>query len=37
MQRVGLNPFSALSIWVAIDTMLNFDGDANADVKCEQA
>ena len=27
----------SINICVAIDTILNFDGDANADVKCEQA
>ena len=26
-----------VNICVAIDTMLNFDGDANGDIKCEQA
>ena len=26
-----------VSVCIAIDTMLNFEGDANADVKCEQA
>ena len=30
MQSMRLNSFS-----VAIDTMLNFDGDANTGVKCE--
>ena len=32
-QRMSLKPFSVLMF--AIDTMLNFDGDANADVKRE--
>ena len=35
MQIMGLNPFSASKVCVAIDTTLNSDGDA--DVKCEQA
>ena len=33
---MDLNPFSALT-FVTINTMLNFDGDKNADDKCEQA
>ena len=36
MQRVGLNPFSA-STFALLLTMLYFVGDANTDVKCEQA
>ena len=32
----GSEPILSVSICFAIDTMLNFDGDANADVKCEQ-
>ena len=35
--RKGLNLFSAFAFGAAIDKMLNFDGDATADDKCEQA
>ena len=35
MQRLGLNPFSASVFCIAIDEMLNFDGDTNANVRCE--
>ena len=34
--RMGLNSFSVCNVFVAIDTILNFDSDANTDVKCEQ-
>ena len=30
MQRLGLNSFFCINVCVAIDTMLNSDGDANA-------
>ena len=35
-QRMGLNPLSA-STFRLLFIMLSFDGDANTDVKCEQA
>ena len=34
--RMGLNSF-CVNICIATDKILNFDGDANADVKYEQA
>ena len=33
----GSEPILCINIFVSIDTMLNFDRDANADVKFEQA
>ena len=37
IHRMGLKPFPASTFAFAINTMFNIDGDANADVKCEQA
>ena len=34
---MGLKPILCIKVCITIDTMLNFDGGANADVKCEQA
>ena len=33
----GSEPILCINICITIDAMLNFDSDANADVKCEQA
>ena len=33
----GTEPILYVNICIAIDTMLNFDGDTNTDVKCEKA
>ena len=30
-------PILCVNVCIAIDTMLNFDGDAKTDVECEQA
>ena len=33
----GSEPILSINVYIGIDTMLNFDGDVYADVKCEQA
>ena len=33
MQRMGMEPILCVWVCVLIDTMLNFDGDANIDVE----
>ena len=33
----GSESFLCINVYIVIDTMLSFDVDTNADVKCEQA
>ena len=35
--EIGSEPILCVNVYVATDTMLNFYGDANVDVKCKQA
>ena len=37
MTENGSEPILCINVCIAIDSMLYFDGDAYADVKCEQA
>ena len=35
--EIGSEPFHCINVCFAIDKMINFDGDAKADVKCKVA
>ena len=35
-QRMGLGPILCVRVCITIDSMLNFDADADADVTCKQ-